>query len=164
MNYYKYLYYIAYIVIGQVGMDINRFRKWSLFVGEIVDAWRVIPRILVTLYGVLVWHLVSWFLALETFTKKDCNTALIQSLLDKNIDVAQAQEIACTVVEVVGGPTNAQTAFVTAIVGLATAIFGLYGKGGKDWSKPVKRWELDEPKGHISLSKQDDQSTDIKFK
>ncbi|MEQ5834229.1 hypothetical protein [Marinobacter sp. NFXS9] len=29
-----------------------------------LDAWRVVPRLLVLMYGVLVWQICTWFMAL----------------------------------------------------------------------------------------------------
>ena len=29
-----------------------------------VDAWRVIPRLLISLYGFMCWHVADWFMAL----------------------------------------------------------------------------------------------------
>lgn len=31
---------------------------------EQLNAWRIIPRLLIAMYGVLVWHVTTWFMAL----------------------------------------------------------------------------------------------------
>ena len=61
-----------------------------------IDKWRIWPRLLITLYGVMFYQTTAWFMSLPD-------------------------------------PTNAQSAFVSVIVGAGAAWFGLYvGSGGKD--------------------------------
>lgn len=31
---------------------------------EQLDAWRVVPRILVLMYGIMVWQICTWYMAL----------------------------------------------------------------------------------------------------
>ena len=56
---------------------------------ERLSAWRIFPRLLITLYGVAFWRTTEWFMQLPD-------------------------------------PTNAQSAFVSVIVGACAALFGLY--------------------------------------
>ena len=61
---------------------------------QAIDKWRVWPRMLITLYGVMFYKVTDWFMTLPD-------------------------------------PTNAQSAFVSVIVGAGAAWFGLYcGSGG----------------------------------
>ena len=63
---------------------------------QAIDKWRIWPRLLITLYGVMCYQTTAWFMSLPD-------------------------------------PTNAQSAFVSVIVGAGAAWFGLYvGSGGKD--------------------------------
>ena len=63
---------------------------------QAIDKWRIWPRLLITLYGVMFYQTTAWFMSLPD-------------------------------------PTNAQSAFVSFIVGAGAAWFGLYvGSGGKD--------------------------------
>ena len=63
---------------------------------QAIDKWRIWPRLLITLYGVMFYKTTDWFMSLPD-------------------------------------PTNAQSAFVSVIVGAGAAWFGLYvGSGGKD--------------------------------
>ena len=63
---------------------------------QAIDKWRIWPRLLITLYGVMFYQTTAWFMSLPD-------------------------------------PTNAQSAFVSVIVGAGAAWFGLYvGSGGKD--------------------------------
>jgi len=133
--------------------NVNSFRKWSLAMAESVDAWRLFPRALVGLYGVMVAMLANWFLHLETFNKTQCASDVLNTLLSKGIPLDKAQQVACTVVEVVGGPTTAQTAFVTAVIGLSTAIFAFYVNTGKDWSKVLTPWNFGKTKAEVSAAK-----------
>tara|TARA_Y100000296_G_scaffold84807_1_gene118931 strand:- start:868 stop:1149 length:282 start_codon:yes stop_codon:yes gene_type:complete len=59
-----------------------------------IDKWRVWPRLLITLYGIMFYRTTEWFMSLPE-------------------------------------PTNAQSAFISVIVGAGAAWFGLYcGSGG----------------------------------
>ena len=61
---------------------------------ERLSAWRIFPRLLITLYGVAFWRTTEWFMQLPD-------------------------------------PTNAQSAFVSVVVGAGAAWFGLYVGGTK---------------------------------
>lgn len=61
---------------------------------QTVNEWRVVPRLLVGWYAILVWQITDWYMLIPE-------------------------------------PTTQQTSFVTTIVGLSTAIFGLYVNSGK---------------------------------
>ena len=59
-----------------------------------IDKWRIWPRMLITLYGVMFYRTTEWFMSLPE-------------------------------------PSNAQSAFISVIVGAGAAWFGLYcGAGG----------------------------------
>ena len=63
-----------------------------------IDKWRIWPRLLITLYGVMFYRSAEWFMSLPE-------------------------------------PSNAQSAFISVIVGAGAAWFGLYcgsGGGSKD--------------------------------
>jgi len=61
---------------------------------SVIDKWRLWPRMLITLYGVMFYKVTDWFMTLPD-------------------------------------PTNAQSAFVSVVVGAGAAWFGLYcGSGG----------------------------------
>lgn len=115
------------------------FRKYSLLLAESFDAWRVVPRIILFMYGTLVYNLYTWFKNIPTYTKIQCDTSLINTLLNNNISLERAKALACSVVDVVGGPTTEQTAFVTTIVGLSAGIFGLYTSTGRRWDSGMPK-------------------------
>lgn len=121
---------------------MSNFREKAISLAEVVDAWRIIPRFLVALYGVLVYSLYTWYRSIETIEVQECNEALIRTLTDLGLDVHRAYSMACQAVEIIGGPTDAQNIFVTAIIGLSTAIFGLYVNSGRLW----KRAQLEDSK------------------
>ena len=69
---------------------------------QAIDKWRIWPRMLITLYGVMFYKVTDWFMTLTD-------------------------------------PTNAQSAFVSVVVGAGAAWFGLYcGSGGSSESKGKK--------------------------
>jgi hypothetical protein len=45
-------------------IGINPFQKW-VHLAKTVDAWRIFPRIFVTVYIVLLYDVVTWFMTLQ---------------------------------------------------------------------------------------------------
>lgn len=112
---------------------MTRFRKYSLALAESFDAWRIVPRAILVIYSALVFNLYLWFKSIPTFVQERCDAAMLKMLLDSGIGLEEAKTLACTIVDVVGGPTGAQSAFVTTITGLSAGIFGLYTATGRRW-------------------------------
>lgn len=112
---------------------MTNFRKYSLALAESFDAWRIIPRAILIVYSALVLNLYLWFKSIPTFVQERCDAAMIKTLMEANISLEEARLLACSVVDVVGGPTAAQSAFVTTITGLSAGIFGLYTATGRKW-------------------------------
>jgi hypothetical protein len=104
-----------------------------LDVAELIDAYRVVPRLFLIVYGYMIYNVYRWFTAIETAVQTKCDAALIQVLIDHGKTLEYAEALACTVVDMVGGPTTAQTTFVTTIVGLSTAVFAFYANTGRSW-------------------------------
>lgn len=109
------------------------FRDISLGIAESVDAWRIIPRTILVLYSTLVFQLYTWYRSIPTYVQEQCDAGVLRVLMDNGLTIEDARGIACSVLDVVGGPTAAQSAFVTTIVGLSTGIFGLYVATGRKW-------------------------------
>jgi len=66
---------------------------------SVIDKWRIWPRMLITLYGIMFYRVTEWFMTLPE-------------------------------------PTNAQSAFVSVVVGAGAAWFGLYcGSGSSEKKK-----------------------------
>ena len=108
-------------------------KKVFLDFAEIADAWRVVPRVLVAAYSIMVFSLISWYRDMNTVEQVECDNAVLTNLLDRGMDAVAASDLACAVIDVVGGPTTEQTAFATAIIGLSTAIFAFYVNSGRRW-------------------------------
>ena len=95
--------------------DVDTWRKMHLSVAEFVDAWRLIPRLLVAGYAFMLWKVVSWYMNLAPYMIEGC-------VSEKAVDcIAQA-------------PSTQHAALVTAVVGVAAAVFGLYANSGKKWN------------------------------
>lgn len=127
-----------------------RFRKYSLALAESFDAWRIIPRAILVVYSALVLNLYLWFKSIPTFVQERCDAAMLKMLLEQNINLEEAKLLACSIVDVVGGPTAAQSAFVTTITGLSAGIFGLYTATGRKWDTGLppdinRRFTYDSP-------------------
>lgn len=112
------------------------FKSISLNLAEIFDAWRVIPRAILVLYSTLVFNLYIWYKSIPTYVQEQCDAGVLQVLMNESgMTIENAKAIACSVVDVVGGPTAAQSTFVTTIIGLSTGIFGLYVATGRKWDR-----------------------------
>lgn len=127
-----------------------KFRKYSLALAESFDAWRIVPRAILVVYSALVLNLYLWFKSIPTFVQERCDAAMLKMLLEQNINLEEAKLLACSIVDVVGGPTAAQSAFVTTITGLSAGIFGLYTATGRKWDAGLppdinKRFTYDSP-------------------
>ncbi len=102
--------------------DIDTFRRWHLATAEFLDAWRIIPRTLVAAYAYLLYKVIAWYMALEPHLPKE--------VLDK-VDKMSPEQISALMIP---APTTQHAALVTAVVGIAAAIFGLYSNSGKNWN------------------------------
>lgn len=102
---------------------------------ESFDAWRIMPRIMLIAYGILVMHLYLWYKSIPTYVQEKCDAAVLQIFLNNDTPIDDAKRIACTVQDVVGGPTPAQTTLVTTIIGLSSIIFGFYTASGRRWER-----------------------------
>ena len=87
--------------------SIDQTRKVHLAMAEAVDAWRIIPRLLVGGYAYLIFKTVDWYMNLHPYLLGD---------------------------HVVEAPTTQHAALVTAVVGVGAAVFGLYTNSGKKWN------------------------------
>lgn len=112
--------------------DIDTYRRRHLAIAEFVDAWRIIPRLLVAGYIWLLVKIVMWYMDKEPYILEGCDvTTLGKECL-------------------VQAPSTQHAALVTAIVGIAAAIFGLYSGTGRKWNgftswkKEVKNEEKKE--------------------
>lgn len=47
-----------------VDSGLNPYQKW-IFAARAVDAWRIFPRLFLTVYIVLLYQVVNWFMGLE---------------------------------------------------------------------------------------------------
>ena len=45
-------------------IGVNPFHRW-IHLARTVDAWRIFPRVFVTVYIVLLYDVVTWFMTLE---------------------------------------------------------------------------------------------------
>lgn len=126
---------------------LTKFKQIALTLAEVIDAWRAVPRIMLITYGAMVINLYTWYKSIPTFMQQKCDAAVLKIFMDGGMDLHQAQALACTIVDVVGGPTPAQSTFVTTIVGLSTGIFGLYTATERHWdnSTPTYNYGIKNP-------------------
>jgi hypothetical protein len=79
--------------------------------------------------------LYIWYKSIATYVQEQCDPSVLRVLMELEMSVDEAKVFACSVVDIVGGPTAAQSAFVTTIIGLSTGIFGLYVATGRKWER-----------------------------
>ena len=116
--------------------EIDTWRKGHLAVAEWVDAWRLIPRMLVGGYAFMMYKVVSWYMNLKPELIENCNVELLKEVC------------------VVMAPSTQHAALVTAVVGIGAAVFGLYASSGKKWNGFTK-WGNGEGKQSASDDDQD---------
>lgn len=95
--------------------DIDIVRKSYLAFAEALDAFRVVPRILLVAYGYLVYFTVDWFVKLEPYMLEGCKVE----------DMSQC---------IVQAPTTQHAALVSVVVGAAAVVIGLYQNSGRKWN------------------------------
>ena len=83
---------------------------------------------------------------------------MLQVLLTQKVDLASASNIACRVMDVIGPPSS-YTVVVSALVGVAAVVFGVYTNTGKDWSKAIFPWKWGQSNTQNVISVTDDDTT-----
>lgn len=106
--------------------NIDTWRKGHLAVAEWIDAWRVIPRLLVAGYGWVVYKVIIWYMDIENRLIEGCNVEILKE--------------AC----VIQAPNTQHAALVTAVVGISAAIFAFYTNTGKKWNG-FTHWNKEVP-------------------
>lgn len=96
--------------------EINNVRMWLLAMGEVADAWRLAPRMLVSGYAYMMYKVVDWYMSIAPVLDKTGTKVLVD------------------------GPTSQQAALVTTVIGASAAIFAFYANTGRKWADGVKRW------------------------
>jgi len=99
-----------------MAFDIDAWRKAHMAIAEWIDAWRVVPRLLVAGYTYATWKVIMWYMALQPTWLDGCD---VQVLAEKCI---------------VAAPTTQHAALVTAVIGISAAVFGLYANSGRKWN------------------------------
>ncbi len=113
--------------------DIDAWRKLHMSMAEFLDAWRIIPRAVVLIYGYGMWQVGEWYMSLKPYMLDNCNVELLKEK--------------CLVM----APTTEHMALVTALLAVAAAIFGLYTNSGRKWNgfthwnKPAEKPPTEEP-------------------
>ena len=106
--------------------NIDVIRRTYLSIAEATDAWRIVPRLLVTGYGVLLYNVVTWYSSLAPYMMEGCKSDVVQDCI-------------------VQAPTTQHAALVTAVVGVAAAFFGLYTSSGQKWDRYIfRKWNTNE--------------------
>lgn len=97
--------------------DIDMWRKAHMAGAELVDAWRLIPRGVVILFGYGTYKVVEWYMHLKPYILEGC--------IDAGGKVTEC---------VIQAPTNQHVMLLTGLFGLAVAVFGFYTTSGRKWN------------------------------
>jgi len=108
---------------------LDRCRRYYLATAEVIDAFRIIPRLLLIAYMYLIYKVVLWFFDLAPYVIEGCTAEIAKEC------VAQF-------------PTNAQAALITAVIGIGGAIFGLYSSSGRKWDGNFIPWNEKKEQGY----------------
>lgn len=111
-------------------MELNKWRLMHLAAAEAVDAWRIVPRLMVAGYAYMLAYMLYWYMSLKPYVLSDCVKAL-------GPDVA-ASISHCIMVE----PTTQHTALISAVVGISAGVFGFYANSGRPWTQGVFKWPI----------------------
>lgn len=102
---------------GNKMADIDSWRKAQLAIAEWVDAWRIIPRGVVILFGYGVYHVTKWYMELTPYILEGC--------VEAGGKVPEC---------IVQAPTTQHTALLSALFALAAAVFAFYSGAGRKWN------------------------------
>ena len=59
---------------------VDNFRRVSLEIAETVDAWRIVPRLLVGSYAYLLYKVVEWYMELVPTMIEGCTSSLVDCI------------------------------------------------------------------------------------
>ncbi len=96
--------------------NVDTWRKGHLAVAEWIDAWRIVPRVICGGYAWVTYTVIKWYMNLKPEVLENCNVELL-----KDVCVIQA-------------PSTQHAALVTAVIGIAAAMFAFYANTGKKWN------------------------------
>jgi hypothetical protein len=111
-------------------MELNKWRLMHLAAAEAVDAWRIVPRLMVAGYAYMLAYMIYWYMQLKPYVLEECVKAL-------GPDVA-ASITHCIIQE----PSTQHTALITAVVGISAGVFGFYANSGRAWTQGVFKWPI----------------------
>lgn len=97
--------------------DVDSWRKFHLSIAEFIDAWRLIPRATVALFGYGAYHVVKWYMGLAPH--------LIEGCIEAGGTVEQC---------IAQAPTSQHTALVSALFALAGVVFAFYTNNSRKWN------------------------------
>ena len=103
--------------------------KWA----ELLDAYRVFPRLVLFFYLVAIGIITDWYLDFKIEYTTSCDNKVLELVLDKENDLEKARDVAGSITGVVGRP-GGYTALVSAFIGVGAAVFGFYVNSGRKWS------------------------------
>lgn len=105
-----------------------------LRIAEVIDAYRIFPRIVLLSFMISVGVIVHWYLSFEDKPVVECNDTLLLGLLEKGHTLVAAEKVACRQVGVVDRPMG-YTTLISVFIGASAAVFGFYTGTGRKWNE-----------------------------
>ena len=107
--------------------NIDSFRKIQLAIAEMIDSWRLIPRLILLGYSWLLYTTVNWYMELKP--------SIPNEVLFLVTSVSDAKEL------IIEAPTTQHAVLLSAVIGVAAIVIGLYTNTGRKWDKPITKWD-----------------------
>jgi hypothetical protein len=107
-------------------------RKMWLKYAEVIDAYRVFPRILIIAWMWSVGLTLHWYIDFPTYPIIQCSENVFNAATQAGASIAQAESIACRQTGVVDRPAG-YTALLSVLIGASAGVFGLYTNTGRKW-------------------------------
>ena len=106
--------------------------KMWLKVAEIIDAYRLFPRILIIAWMWSVGVTLDWYIDFPTIPVIECNERMFKEAIESGANIDSAESMACRQTGVVDRPTG-YTALLSVLIGASAGVFGLYTNTGRKW-------------------------------
>ena len=100
--------------------------------------FRIFPRLILVAYTIGLMVTVSWYMDFEIVPEVNCDSAVMQVLLDRGETIDVAERISCRQVGVIGRPLG-YTGLLSAMFGAGAVFFGFYTNSGWKWNDHSNR-------------------------
>ena len=94
-----------------------------------INDYRVFPRIFLMCFMLATGTSLHWYLTFPLEYITNCDDALLLGMLDRGVDIKEAERVSCKPTEVLGRP-HGYTALISTLVGASGLVFSFYTTSG----------------------------------